>query len=112
MSSQYVFQMYRLSKVFPPDRTLLKDITLAFLPGAKIGVLGPNGAGKSTVLRIMAGIEEPSSGVAELAPGASVGLLEQEPHLDAGKTVRENVEDGLRALRDLMDEFEAISARF
>ncbi|HKC78075.1 MAG TPA: energy-dependent translational throttle protein EttA, partial [Gaiellaceae bacterium] len=85
---------------------------LSFLPGAKIGVLGPNGAGKSTLLRIMAGRDEPSSGVAELAPGATVGLLEQEPELDPAKDVRGNVEDGVRPLRDLLDRFNEISAAF
>ena len=77
--SDYVFTMYRVDKFYGPDRQVLANISLSFLPGAKIGVLGPNGAGKSTLLRIMAGLEEPSSGVAELAPGATVGLLEQEP---------------------------------
>src|SRR5881398_3148654 len=83
--SDYVFTMYRANKFYGPDRQVLADISLSFLPGAKIGVLGPNGAGKSTLLRIMAGREEPSSGVAELAPNASVGLLEQEPWLDPEK---------------------------
>src|SRR5205807_2893626 len=91
---------------------VLANISLSFLPGAKIGVLGQNGAGKSTLLRIMAGKEEPSSGVAELAPGATVGLLEQEPWLDPEKDVRGNVEDGVRELRDLLDRFDAVSARF
>src|SRR5213595_1971481 len=104
--------MHRLSRVHPPDKEVLKDITLAFFPGAKIGVLGPNGAGKSTVLRIMAGREEPSSGVAELAPNATVGLLEQEPWLDPEKDVRGNVEDGVREVRDLLDRFNQISAKF
>ena len=99
--SDYIFTMYRVDKFYGPERQVLSNISLSFLPGAKIGVLGPNGAGKSTVLRIMAGLEEPSSGVAELAPGASVGLLSQEPELDADKTVRENVEDGVREARDL-----------
>jgi ATP-binding cassette ChvD family protein len=112
VASEYIFTMYRVDKFYGPDRQVLANISLSFLPGAKIGVLGPNGAGKSTVLRIMAGKEEPSSGVAELAPNATVGLLEQEPELDAGKTVRENVEDGVRELRDLMDRFNAISAAF
>src|SRR5512134_1129927 len=110
--SDYVFTMYRVDKFYGPDRQVLANISLSFLPGAKIGVLGPNGAGKSTLLRIMAGREEPSSGVAELAPGATVGLLEQEPELDPEKTVRENVEDGVRELRDMLDEFNALSARF
>jgi energy-dependent translational throttle protein EttA len=112
VSSEYVYTMYRVDKFYGPDRQVLTSISLSFLPGAKIGVLGPNGAGKSTVLRIMAGKEEPSSGVAELAPGASAGLLEQEPELDPARTVRENVEDGVRELRDLLDRFNVISAKF
>jgi len=110
--SDYVFTMYRVDKFYGPDRQVLGNISLSFLPGAKIGVLGPNGAGKSTLLRIMAGLEEPSSGIAELAPGASVGMLAQEPELDPTRTVRENVEDGVRELRDLLDRFNAISAGF
>jgi ATP-binding cassette ChvD family protein len=112
VARDYVFTMYRADKFYGPDRQVLGNISLSFLPGAKIGVLGPNGAGKSTLLRIMALREEPSSGVAELAPGASVGLLEQEPALDETKTVRENVEDGVREARDLLDRFNAISAQF
>jgi sulfate-transporting ATPase len=108
----YVFTMYRADKYYGPDRQVLASISLSFLPGAKIGVLGPNGAGKSTLLRIMAGLEEPSNGIAELAPGATVGLLPQEPELDAGKDVRGNVEDGVRPLRDLLDRFNEISAGF
>jgi len=110
--SDYVFTMYRADKFYGPDRQVLANISLSFLPGAKIGVLGPNGSGKSTLLRIMALKEEPSSGVAELAPGASVGLLEQEPELDPAKDVRGNVEDGVRELRDLLDRFNAVSAKF
>jgi energy-dependent translational throttle protein EttA len=112
VSSEYIFTMYRADKFYGPDRQVLANISLSFFPGAKIGVLGPNGAGKSTLLKIMAGQEEPSSGVAELAPNASVGFLEQEPDLDAAKTVRENVEDGVRVLRDLLDRFNEISAKF
>jgi sulfate-transporting ATPase len=112
MSSEYIFTMYRADKFYGPDRQVLANISLSFFPGAKIGVLGPNGAGKSTLLRIMAGKEEPSSGVAELAPGATVGLLEQEPWLDPEKDVRGNVEDGVRPLRDLLDRFNEISAKF
>jgi len=112
MSGEYVYTMYRADKFYGPDRQVLANISLSFLPGAKIGVLGPNGAGKSTLLRIMAGKEEPSSGVAELAPGATVGFLEQEPYLDAAKDVRGNVEDGVRELRDLLDRFNEISAAF
>jgi len=112
VSSEYIFTMYRADKFYGPDRQVLANISLSFLPGAKIGVLGPNGSGKSTLLRIMALKEEPSSGVAELAPGASVGLLEQEPELDPAKDVRGNVEDGVRELRDLLDRFNAVSAKF
>jgi sulfate-transporting ATPase len=112
MSSEYVFTMYKVDKFYGADRQVLANISLSFLPGAKIGVLGANGAGKSTVLRIMAGKEEPSSGTADLAPNATVGFLEQEPELDPTKTVRENVEDGVREVRDLLDRFNAISARF
>jgi ATP-binding cassette ChvD family protein len=112
VGSEYVYTMYRADKFYGPDRQVLADISLSFLPGAKIGVLGPNGAGKSTLLRIMAGKDEPSSGVAELAPGAAVGLLEQEPELDAAKDVRGNVEDGVRPLRELLDRFNEISAAF
>jgi ATP-binding cassette ChvD family protein len=104
--------MYRVDKFYGPERQVLSNISLSFLPGAKIGVLGANGAGKSTVLRIMAGKEEPSSGSAELAKNATVGLLEQEPELDPKKTVRENVEDGVREVRDLLDRFNAVSAQF
>jgi sulfate-transporting ATPase len=110
--ADYVFTMIRASKFYGPERKVLDNITLAFLPGAKIGVLGPNGAGKSTLLRIMAGVEEPSSGSAELAAGASVGWLPQEPDLDPAKDVRGNVEDGVRPLRDMLDRFNAISAAF
>jgi ATP-binding cassette ChvD family protein len=109
---QYVYTMYRVDKFYGPDREVLANISLSFLPGAKIGVLGPNGAGKTTLLRIMAGLEEPSSGIAEAAPGATVGLLSQEPELDPGKDVLGNVEDGVRPLRDLLDRFDAISSRF
>src|ERR1700757_3226547 len=111
-SYQYIFVMKGLGKTYPGGREVLKDIWLSFLPGAKIGVLGPNGAGKSTLLRIMALKEEPSSGVAELAPGATVGLLEQEPRLDETKDVRGNVEDGVRELRDLLDRFNELAASY
>ncbi len=112
MSSDYIFTMYRADKFYGPDRQVLANISLSFLPGAKIGVLGPNGAGKSTLLKIMAGHEEPSSGVAELSPNATRGMLLQEPELDESRTVRENVEDGVRELRDLLDRFNEISAKF
>jgi sulfate-transporting ATPase len=110
--SDYVYSMYRAEKFYGADKQVLANISLSFLHGAKIGVLGPNGAGKSTLLRIMAGREETSSGEARIAPGASVGLLEQEPELDAAKDVRGNVEDGVRELRDLLDRFNSIAAAF
>mgnify|MGYP002402466987 CR=1 FL=1 len=112
MSSSYIYTMYKLSRTHPPDKTVLKDISLSFYPGAKIGVLGLNGTGKSTLLRIMAGKDKDYRGEAQLAPGATVGLLEQEPHLDETKTVRENVEDGVRPLRDLLDRFNELSMNY
>jgi energy-dependent translational throttle protein EttA len=112
VSSQYIFTMHRLTKVHPPEKTVLSELTLAFLPGAKIGVLGYNGAGKSTLLEIMAGIDEDYRGEAALAPGASVGLLEQEPHLDEAKDVRGNVEDGVAATRALLDRFNELAADY
>jgi ATP-binding cassette ChvD family protein len=112
MSTQYVFTMYKLSRVHPPDKRVLEDISLSFLPGAKIGVLGANGAGKSTLLRIMAGQDTDYRGEAQLAPGATVGLLEQEPQLDPAKDVRGNVEDGVRELRDMLDRFNELAANY
>jgi sulfate-transporting ATPase len=112
VSADVIYTMHRADKFYGPERQVLAGISLSFLHGAKIGVLGPNGAGKSTLLRIMAGLEEPSSGIAQLAPGATVGLLPQEPELDPAKDVRGNVEDGVRPLRELLDRFNAISAAF
>jgi sulfate-transporting ATPase len=112
MSTQYVFTMYKLARVHPPDKRVLEDISLSFLPGAKIGVLGANGAGKSTLLRIMAGQDTEYRGDAQLAPGATVGLLEQEPQLDPAKDVRGNVEDGVRELRDMLDRFNELAANY
>jgi len=112
MSSQYVFTMHRLSKVHPPDKTVLDNVTLAFYPGAKIGVLGYNGAGKSTLLRIMAGVDQEYRGEAALAPGATVGMLEQEPHLDESKDVKGNVEDGVAETKALLDRFNELAANY
>ena len=112
MSSQYIFTMHRLSKIHPPDKTVLDDVTLAFYPGAKIGVLGYNGAGKSTLLRIMAGVDQEYRGEAALAPGASVGMLEQEPHLDESKDVKGNVEDGVAETKALLDRFNELAANY
>jgi energy-dependent translational throttle protein EttA len=114
MSSQgqYIFTMYKLSRTHPPDKQVLKDVSLSFMPGAKIGVLGLNGSGKSTLLRIMAGLDTEYRGEAQLAPGATVGLLEQEPHLDESKDVRGNVEDGVGELRALLDRFNELAANY
>jgi sulfate-transporting ATPase len=112
MSAQYIFTTYKLARRYPPDREVLTDISLSFMPGAKIGVLGYNGAGKSTLLRIMAGIDTEFDGQAQLAPGASVGLLEQEPHLDPAKDVRGNVEEGVAETRALLDRFSELSMNY
>ncbi len=112
MSAQYIFTMHRLSRSFPPDKEVLREVSLSFYPGAKIGVLGYNGAGKSTLLRIMAGTDTEYRGTAQLAPGASVGMLEQEPHLDPAKDVRGNVEDGVAELRGLLDRFNELSMNY
>ncbi|MCX5740860.1 MAG: energy-dependent translational throttle protein EttA, partial [Proteobacteria bacterium] len=103
--------MYKLRKAVA-DRVLLDDVTLAFLPGAKIGVLGPNGAGKSTLLRIMAGLDTEFTGDGKAMPGVRVGFLPQEPQLDAAKTVLGNVEEGVAETRALLTEFEELAARF
>jgi ATP-binding cassette ChvD family protein len=103
--------MRDMTKAYPGGRKVLENITLAFLPGAKIGVLGYNGAGKSTLLRIMAGIDTEFGGEAWAADGITVGMLEQEPHLDPAKTVEENVLEGLAPQKALVDEFEAVSMK-
>ena len=102
--------MHKVGRFHPPDRDVLKNITLAFYPGAKIGVLGPNGAGKSTLLAIMAGVDEDFTGDAQLTPGFTVGLLEQEPQLDAAKDVRGNVMDGVGETATLLEEYEKVLA--
>ncbi len=110
--AQYVFSMNRVGKIVPPNRTILKDISLSFFPGAKIGVLGLNGSGKSSLLRIMAGIDQEHLGEARPQPDLKIGYLPQEPALDADKNVLGNIEDGVREIKDLIDEFNAISDRF
>jgi sulfate-transporting ATPase len=112
MAGEPIFQMYKLSKVHPPDREVLKDISLSFLPGAKIGVLGYNGSGKSSLLAIMAGRDHDFRGDAMLAPGVSVGLLEQEPHLDESKDVRANVLEGVAGLAALLERFNELAANY
>jgi len=111
-SYQYIFQTLRLGKVVPPSRYVLKDISLSFFPDAKIGVIGLNGAGKSSLLRIFAGVDQDFVGEARPAVGIRIGFLEQEPRLDPSKDVRGNVEDGVAPIRALLDEFNAVSARF
>jgi len=110
--AQYVFTMNRVGKVVPPKREILKDISLSFFPGAKIGVLGLNGAGKSSLLRIMAGVDKEYQGEARPQPELKVGYLPQEPELDAAKDVKGNVEDGIREIKNLLDEFNQISDKF
>ncbi|SVE16452.1 uncharacterized protein METZ01_LOCUS469306, partial [marine metagenome] len=110
--AQFVFSMAQVSKIVPPNRTILKDISLSFFPGAKIGVLGLNGSGKSSLLRIMAGIDNEFLGEARPHAGLKIGYLAQEPQLDESKDVRANVEDGVRETRDLLDEFNRISDQF
>jgi sulfate-transporting ATPase len=112
VSAQYIFTTHRLSRRYPPDREVLTDISLSFLPGAKIGVLGYNGAGKSTLLRIMAGLDTEFDGVAQLAPNATVGMLAQEPELDSAKDVKGNVEDGVAEVRALLDRFNELSMNY
>ena len=112
VSSQYVYSMYRLGKTYPGGKEVLKDISLSFLPGAKIGVLGLNGAGKSTLLKIMAGIETEFTGEAQAADGLNIGYLAQEPELDPKLDVAGNVLSGLGNAKLLVDRFNEVSARF
>jgi ATP-binding cassette ChvD family protein len=109
MVAEYIYQMVRARKAVG-DKVILDDVTMAFLPGAKIGVVGPNGAGKSTILKIMAGLDQPSNGEAKLSPGYSVGILMQEPELDEDKTVLENVQQGVGDIKGKLDRFNEISA--
>lgn len=106
--AEYIYSMVRARKTVG-DKLILDDVTMAFLPGAKIGMVGPNGAGKSTILKIMAGLDQPSNGEAKLTPGYSVGILMQEPELDESKTVLENIQDGI-AIKAKVDRFNEISA--
>ncbi|VAW44756.1 Energy-dependent translational throttle protein EttA [hydrothermal vent metagenome] len=110
--AQYIYTMNRVSKTVAPNKEIIKDISLSFFPGAKIGVLGLNGSGKSTVLRIMAGIETDYNGEARPQPGIKIGYLSQEPELDEEKTVRENVELGMSEVKSILDEFDEISMQF
>ena len=110
MSAQFIFTMHKVSRFHPPDREVLRDISLSFYPGAKIGVIGPNGSGKSSLLRIMAGVDDGYTGEARLSPGFTVGMLEQEPHLDEAKDVLGNVMDGLGEVATLLERYDAVLA--
>ena len=110
--AQFIYTMNRVAKVVPPKRFILRDISLSFFPGAKIGVLGLNGSGKSTLLRIMAGVDKEFEGEARAQPGIKIGYLEQEPHLDANKDVRGNVLEGVAEIQSLIDRFNAVSDKF
>jgi sulfate-transporting ATPase len=112
MSGQFIFTMHRVSKIVPPNRTILKDISLSFFPGAKIGVLGLNGSGKSTLLRIMAGVDQEYDGEARPQPNIRIGFLSQEPQLDPKKDVRGNVEEAVAETKALLDKFNEISMKF
>jgi ATP-binding cassette ChvD family protein len=112
MAGEYIFTMRDLRKVVPPSREILKGIYLSFYPGAKIGVLGANGSGKSTLLRIMAGVDRDFLGEAKPLAGTKIGFLPQEPQLDPAKDVRGNVEEGVREIRKLLDDFNEISRKF
>ncbi|BAU49445.1 ABC transporter ATP-binding protein [Sulfurifustis variabilis] len=112
MSGQYIFTMHRVTKVVPPKREILKNISLSFFPGAKIGVLGLNGSGKSTLLRIMAGVDTEYDGEARPMPGIRIGFLPQEPQLDPSKDVRGNVEEAVAETKALLDKFNDISMKF
>jgi ATP-binding cassette ChvD family protein len=112
VAGEYIYTTYKLSRRHPPDKQVLNDVSLSFMPGAKIGVLGYNGAGKSTLLRIMAGLDNDFDGQAQLAPGATVGLLEQEPKLDPDKDVRGNVEDGVAETKALLDRFNELAMNY
>ena len=110
--AQYIYSMYRVSKVVPPKRTILKDISLSFFPGAKIGVLGLNGAGKSTLLRIMAGVDTEFEGEARPLAGTKIGYLPQEPVLDASKTVREIVEEAVSDVKGALTRLDEVYAAY
>ena len=110
MAAEFIYTCYKLARFYPPDRTILEDISLSFYPGAKIGVIGSNGSGKSSLLRIMAGKDDGYTGEARLTPGFTVGLLEQEPQLDPAKDVLGNVMDGVAPIRDMLARYEEVTA--
>lgn len=110
--AQYIFSMNRMGKIVPPKKYILKDISLSFFPGAKIGVLGLNGSGKSTLLRIMAGVDTEIEGEAIPMKGINIGYLSQEPQLDPEKDVRGNVEEGLGEIQKIVNRYNAVNDAF
>src|SRR5678815_2330029 len=112
MPAEFIYTTYKLSRHYPPDRTVLEDISISFYPGAKIGVIGQNGSGKSSLLRIMAGLDDGYNGEARLTPGFTVGYLSQEPQLDPTKDVKGNVMDGVAEVRGLLDAYNAVMAKW
>ncbi len=112
MAHEFIYTSHKLTRFYPPDRTVLENISISFYPGAKIGVIGSNGAGKSSLLKIMAGLDDGYSGTARLTPGFSAGYLAQEPQLDPAKDVRGNVMDGVVAVQSIIDEYNAVMAQW
>jgi ATP-binding cassette ChvD family protein len=112
MPAEFIYTSYKLARHYPPDRTVLEDISLNFYPGAKIGVIGPNGAGKSSLLKIMAGLDDGFTGEARLTPGFTVGFLSQEPQLDPAKDVKGNVLEGVGEVQALIDAYNAVMAKW
>ncbi|MGA1220948.1 MAG: ATP-binding cassette domain-containing protein, partial [Ilumatobacteraceae bacterium] len=112
MAHEFIYTCYKLARHYPPDRTVLENISLSFYPGAKIGVIGSNGSGKSSLLRIMAGLDDGYSGEARLTPGFTVGYLAQEPELDPNKDVRGNVMDGVAEVQSLIDRYNDVMAKW
>ena len=112
MAHEFIYTAYKLARHYPPDRTVLENISISFYPGAKIGVIGSNGAGKSSLLRIMAGLDDGFMGEARLTPGFTVGYLSQEPELDPSKDVKGNVMDGVAEVQTLIDQYNAVMARW
>ena len=110
MAHEFIYTCYKLARFYPPDRTVLENISLSFYPGAKIGVIGANGSGKSSLLRIMAGLDDGYTGEARLTPGFTVGYLPQEPQLDPAKDVRGNVMDGVAAVQSIIDRYNEVMA--
>ncbi|MDQ3293899.1 MAG: energy-dependent translational throttle protein EttA [Actinomycetota bacterium] len=111
-AAQFIYSMHKVSRFHPPDKEVLKEVSISFYPGAKIGVIGPNGSGKSSLLRIMAGLDDGFTGEARLSPGFTVGLLEQEPHLDESKDVKGNVLDGVADVAGLLVRYDEVLARY